>query len=109
MTMSTIPMFQPDPVEGIAQRVVTSSGAIGESDQIVLCSHSAPITLSLPAGAPDTFFVIIKDFDGIASAHNITIECAPGEFIDLESDYTLDVDFMSTTIGCDGAGRFFIV
>jgi len=109
MTMTTIPLFQPDPVEGIAQRVVTGSGPIGVEDQIVLCSHSAPITLTLPSGAPDTFFIIVKDFDGVASVNNITIECAPGDVIDLESDYTLDVDLMSIHIGCDGAGRYFVV
>lgn len=109
MTMTTIPMFQPDPVEGLTQRVVTASGPIGESDQIVLCSHASPITLTLPSGASDSFFIIVKDFDGAASVNNIVIECAPGEFIDLDGDYTMDTDFMSVTIGCNGAGRFFIV
>lgn len=109
MTMTTIPMFRPDPIEGISQRIVTSSGPVGESDQIILCSQASPIVLTLPSGASDSFFIIIKDFDGAASVNNIVIQCAPGDSIDLESDYTLDVDFMSATIGCDGAGRFFIV
>lgn len=109
MSMTTIPMFKPDPVDGIAQRVVTGSGPIGASDQIVLCDHSAPITLTLPSGAPDTFFVIVKDFDGGASDNNILIECAPGESIDGLGDYTVDVGYMSITIGCDGAGRYFVV
>jgi hypothetical protein len=109
MTMTTIPMFKPDPIDGIAQRVVTDSGPIGANDQIVLCSHSAPITLTLPSGAPDTFFVIIKDFDGVASVNNVLIDCAPSESIDGFDDYTLDVDCMSITIGCDGSGRYFVV
>lgn len=109
MSMTSIPFFKPDPVEGIAQRSVSSSGPIAESDQIVLCDHSEPITLTLPSGASDTFFVIIKDIDGSASDNIISIECAPGDSIEGEDHYTLDVDRMSITIGCDGSGRYFVV
>lgn len=109
MTMTSLPLFEPDPVAGLAQRTVTSSGPIGSSDQIVLTDHSAPITLSLPSGASDSFFVVVKDLSGEAESNPVTITCAPGDSIDLEDDYTLDVGFMSIMIGCDGAGRFFIV
>lgn len=109
MTMTSIPLFEPDPVTGLSQRTITSSGPIGATDQIILVDHSAPITLTLPSGASDTFFVALKDISGDAESNPVTIECAPGDSIDLGSDYTLDVGFMSIMIGCDGAGRFFIV
>lgn len=109
MTMTMIPLFEPDPISGLSQRTVTSSGPIGASDQIILTDQSAPITLTLPSGVTDGFFLAIKDISGTADSNPVTIECAPGDSIDLGSDYTLDVGFMSIMIGCDGAGRFFIV
>jgi len=114
MTMTVIPM----PGTGVcvggacqapAQRIVAVSGPVTTSDNILLVQHAAPVTLTLPTGATADQWFVIKDFDGDATANNITIATAGGDTIDLSSAYTLDVDFMSVTIGCDGAGRYFVI
>ena len=114
MTMTVIPLPGTGNCVGgtcqsPAQRIIVATGPVATSDNFLLVQHVAPVTLTLPTGATSDQLFIIKDFDGNAGTNNITIVTAGGDTIDLGAAYTLDVDFMSVTLGCDGAGRYFVI
>lgn len=114
MTMNVIPVFPGGSTVFIGsittpQRVVLADDALFVSDRIILCQHVAPLLLTLPAAAPEETLIIVKDFDGTATTNNITIQTSGLDTIEGQPTYTLDVDFMSVMIGCDGAGRYFII
>ena len=97
-----------------AQRIVATSGPIATSDNIILVQHAGVVNLALPTGAGSDQWFIVKDFDGNAGSFQININTGGGDQIELAdgsglgTTYTLDVDFQSVLILCDGAGRYFI-
>lgn len=120
MTMTVIPIPGTGTCVGgtctpPAQRYVAASGPITTADNIILTQQTGAITLALPTGVAADQWFVVKDFDGAASAFNIILTTSGGDQIELEdgsglgTSYTLDVDFQSVTICCDGAGRYFVI
>lgn len=93
----------------VPQRVVSVNDSVLLTDRVILCEQVSPITLQLPVGAPDTTLFIFKDIDGASGSSSITISANGGDTIDGSATYTMDVDFMSLMVACDGAGRYFVI
>ena len=98
------------------QRTVMASGNIVLADRLVICQHAAPISLALPNAAGQDFFVIIKDFSGVATSFPITLTTSGGDTIDPTvgggapgTAYTIGVDYSSVFVACNGAGRYMII
>lgn len=78
-----------------ANRVIDNNYTANESDYLLLVkTGSGAITIKLPSSPKDGMHLIIKDYDGLASTNNITVD---GGIINIDSTttFTIDKDYAS--------------
>ena len=90
-------------------RDVNSSVAANDTDYILRCIQTSPITITLPSkGNNAGQTLIIKDAMGNAASNNIVLDGAGGDTIDGSTTFTLNQNKQSVTIVCDGINGWMI-
>ena len=90
-------------------RDINSSVTANDTDYILRCIQTSPITITLPSKGGNTGqTLIIKDAMGNAASNNIVLDGAGGDTIDGTTTFTLNQNKQSVTIVCDGVNGWMI-
>lgn len=98
-----------------AYRQVTTSNTIQDSDFIIGCRHTAPITLTLPeistlsSKQNGKMRVSIKDESGDAGNNAITIETSGSDTIEGSANTVIEIDRHCLTLYSDASTQWFIM
>lgn len=79
------------------QVTITDSYTVLSNDNMILCNHSAPITVTLPSPHSGRT-IIVKDLTGNAASNTITLQPSSGDLIDNQSNFVMDVNYMAVTL-----------
>ena len=91
-------------------RDVNSSVSANDTDYVLRCIQSSPITITLPSKSNNTGQeIIIKDALGNAGTHNITVDGAGSDTIDGLLTFTINVNFSSARLICDGINGWMVI
>ena len=91
-------------------RDVNSTTTANDTDYILRCIQSGPITINLPAkGGNAGQTLVVKDALGNAGTHNITLDPNGGDTIDGMSTFTINNNFMAVTLVCDGINGWMMI
>ncbi len=92
----------------------TANYAVAATDDYIGCDSATPaasFTLTLPdaSTAYSGKRLIIKDEGGLCTTYNIIVNAAGGQTIDGSGSYTLNSNYESLTLICNGADEWFII
>ena len=90
-------------------RDVNSNTVANDTDYVLRCVQSNTITITLPSKSNNAGQeIIIKDALGNAATHNIIIDGAGSDTIDGLSTFTVNVNFSSARLICDGINGWMV-
>ena len=92
----------------------TANYNVSATDDYIGCDSATPaasFTLTLPdaSTAYSGKRLIIKDEGGLCTSYNIIVNAAGGQTIDGSSSYTLNSNYESVTLICNGTDEWFII
>ena len=77
-------------------------------NDVIMCNNTSPITITIDSVPPKGHVFLIKDSNGNATQHNITVSCTNGITIDGETSIILSNDYTSLSILSDGTDLYLI-
>ncbi len=90
-------------------RDVNSNTVANDTDYVLRCVQTGTITITLPSKNNNAGQeIIIKDALGNAATHNIIIDGAGSDTIDGLSTFTVNVNFSSARLICDGVNGWMV-
>ena len=94
-------------------RTVTASTTVTASDWIILCNHTAAITITLPqistlTTVSNKLRISIKDISGAAVTNNVTIVTSGSDLIENASSLIMNVNFVAFTLLSGGTNKWWI-
>ena len=90
-------------------RDVNSNTVANDTDYVLRCIQSSTITITLPSKNNNAGQeIVIKDALGNAATHNIIIDGAGSDTIDGLSTFTVNVNFSSARLICDGINGWMV-
>ena len=91
-------------------RSINANYTAQNSDYCLACVNTGAITITLPTKNNNGGQVlVIKDANGNAATHNITLDANASETIDGGPTFTLGHDFKCVTLMCDGFNGWFVL
>lgn len=92
----------------------TANYVVAATDDYIGCDSATPatsFTLTLPdaSTAYSGKRLIIKDEGGLCTSYNIIVNAVGGQAIDGSSSYTLNSNYESVTLICNGTDEWFII
>lgn len=86
---------------------ITNSYSVGATDFQILCNHTAPINITLPAPAAGRV-LLVKDISGAAETNNITLVRHASESIEGQAaSRILQANWGEWQITSDGTNWYF--